>query len=172
MIKTTRDRFTSGQASKATKVSFHNVDYWAASGLIPPSVEEADGPATCRVYNFPDLMALAVARELRSSGVNLKSAKAIIDYVRKRKNYEKIDGKTIFLIQNADGTVIEKHPSEVVNSLRTRGCTCVIDLGAIFQELNIAVKTLPRPQRGQAHLVTQESQDGHGKDQRKQKALS
>ena len=167
MISSTsiKGRFSAGQASKATRVPYHNVDYWATVGILMPSIEGADGPATCRVYGFRDLVALAVARELRSAGVNLKAARSTIEYVRDRDGYESIDQETIFLVADADGNVAEQTPSNVASALHKRGCACVVDLGVIVRELRDVIETLPTPQRGLASLITQGEMHGHGSDQ-------
>jgi DNA-binding transcriptional MerR regulator len=61
----TTDSFSTGDAVRITGVSFRNIDYWARTRFIVPSIAEAKGTGTERKYSFSDLLALRVARELR-----------------------------------------------------------------------------------------------------------
>ena len=72
MAKAT-DSFSTGDAVRITGVSFRNIDYWARTKFIVPSVAEAKGTGTERRYSFSDLLALRVARELREAGVSTQS---------------------------------------------------------------------------------------------------
>src|SRR4051812_21470747 len=84
MIKAT-DSFSTGDAVRITGVSFRNIDYWARTKFIVPSIAEAQGTGTERRYSFSDLVALRVARELREAGVSTQSLRRIVDHVRTRK---------------------------------------------------------------------------------------
>src|SRR5881227_969401 len=79
------DSFSTGDAVRITGVSFRNIDYWARTKFIVPSIAEARGTGTERRYSISDLLALRVARELREAGVSTQSLRRIIDFLRTRK---------------------------------------------------------------------------------------
>ena len=79
-----QESFSTGQAVKITGVSFYNIDYWARTKFIPPSIAEADGAGTERRYSFSDLVALRVAKELREAGVSTRSLRRVVDFLRSR----------------------------------------------------------------------------------------
>ena len=60
MAKAT-ESFSTGDAVRITGVSFRNIDYWARTKFIVPSIAEAQGTGTERRYSFSDLLALRVA---------------------------------------------------------------------------------------------------------------
>ncbi len=78
-----RDVFTTGEAAKVAGVSHRTVDYWARTKLIVPSVADASGMGRTRLYNFDDLVALRVVRELREAGISTQRLRMVVRYLRK-----------------------------------------------------------------------------------------
>src|SRR6266852_37189 len=79
--------FSTGDAVRITGVSFRNIDYWARTKFIAPSIAEAEGTGTERRYSFSDLLALRVARELREAGISTQSLRRIVEFLRTRKSW-------------------------------------------------------------------------------------
>ena len=79
------DSFSTGDAVRITGVSFRNIDYWARTKFIVPSIAEASGTGTERKYSFSDLLALRVARELREAGISTQSLRRVVDFLRTRR---------------------------------------------------------------------------------------
>ena len=84
MAKAT-ESFSTGDAVRITGVSFRNIDYWARTKFIVPSIAEAQGTGTERRYSFSDLLALRVARELREAGVSTQSLRRVVEFLRTKK---------------------------------------------------------------------------------------
>src|SRR5450631_3534251 len=84
-MATVMDGFSTGEAVRITGVSFRNIDYWARSKFIVPSIADAKGTGTERRYSFADLLALRVARELREAGISTQSLRRIVEFLRTRK---------------------------------------------------------------------------------------
>src|SRR5258705_11499091 len=80
-----KDSFSTGEAVRITGVSFRNIDHWARTKFIVPSIAEAKGPGTERRYSFSDLLALRVARELREAGISTQSLRRVVAFLRTRK---------------------------------------------------------------------------------------
>ena len=79
------ESFSAGEAAKITGVPYRNLDHWARTKFIVPSISEARGTGTERKYAFDDLVALRVARELREGGI---STQALRQVVRQITTYE------------------------------------------------------------------------------------
>jgi predicted RNase H-like HicB family nuclease len=75
--------FNSKTAARLAGLSFRQVDYWDRSHLIKPSIREAAGKGSARLYSFKDLVALRVARALREQGVSLQKIRKCVGYLRK-----------------------------------------------------------------------------------------
>ena len=72
-------------AAKLAGLSLRQVDYWANSGLIAPSVDEQLSPGRrVRLYGFVDLLAVMVAAALKSRGISLQHIRAVVAHLQRR----------------------------------------------------------------------------------------
>ncbi len=74
--------FSTREAARISCVTHRTVDYWAKTKLIVPSIADANGTGSDRLYNFDDLMALRVAGALRESGTSTQALRKVIAYLR------------------------------------------------------------------------------------------
>jgi DNA-binding transcriptional MerR regulator len=70
------------QACKIVGISYRQLDYWTRTDLIVPSLQEAHGSGTQRLYSFGDLLQLKVIKRLTDAGASLRKVRQAIDYVR------------------------------------------------------------------------------------------
>jgi predicted RNase H-like HicB family nuclease len=66
-----------------TKVSRMQLDHWAQSGIVRPSVKSSSGKGSRREYSFEDLVQLKIAKTLRAQGIGLLKIRAILKFLRK-----------------------------------------------------------------------------------------
>src|ERR1043166_592551 len=83
-----KESFSAGEASRISGVPYRNLDYWARTRFIAPSISEAKGIGTERKYAFNDLVALRVARQLREAGVSTQALRTIVKFLRNKKGLE------------------------------------------------------------------------------------
>ncbi len=60
------------EVTKIVGISYRQLDYWARTGLVRPSVKDAQGSGTQRLYSFQDLAVLKLIKRMLDSGVNLQ----------------------------------------------------------------------------------------------------
>jgi DNA-binding transcriptional MerR regulator len=70
------------QACKVVGITYRQLDYWTRTGLVTPSIRQADGSGTQRLYSFNDLLQLKVVKELTDAGASLQKVRQSIEYVR------------------------------------------------------------------------------------------
>lgn len=73
-----KEFFLTGETSRITGVTPRNLDYWARTKFIVPSVADAKGTGTERKYAFNDLVALRVAQQLRLAGISTQSLRRAV----------------------------------------------------------------------------------------------
>ena len=66
--------------------SYDTLDYWATTGFLKPSIQDARGPKVRRLYSFPDVVAARVAVMLRAQGVSLQALRQIVARLAKLKD--------------------------------------------------------------------------------------
>jgi len=60
------------EVTKIVGISYRQLDYWARTGLVRPSVKDAQGSGTQRLYSFQDLAVLKLIKRMLDTGVNLQ----------------------------------------------------------------------------------------------------
>ena len=70
------------QACKIVGITYRQLDYWTRTGLVVPSLQQAHGSGTQRLYSFNDLLQLKVIKRLTEAGASLRKVRQAIDYVR------------------------------------------------------------------------------------------
>jgi DNA-binding transcriptional MerR regulator len=117
-----KDSFSTGEAVRITGVPFRNIDYWARTKFIVPSVAEAQGTGTERRYSFSDLVALRVARELRKAGVSTQSLRRVVAFLRTRRGVANPLGESRLVI-TGDDVQVATSDKTIMSALRKPGQT-------------------------------------------------
>ena len=97
-------------------ISYRQLDYWARTGLVKPSVKDAQGSGTQRLYSFQDLVTLKVIKSLLDTGVALQRVRKAVGYLRDMK--KPAHGVTLM----SDGSrIYEADSPEAVVDLLAKG---------------------------------------------------
>lgn len=59
-------------ACLAARITYRQLDYWARTGLVEPTVREAAGSGTQRLYSRDDVVRLALVRLLLDAGLTVQ----------------------------------------------------------------------------------------------------
>jgi DNA-binding transcriptional MerR regulator len=127
-------------ACNAASISYRQLDYWARTGLVVPSIRDASGSGTQRLYSFRDMVVLKVVKRLLDAGVSLQNIRRAIDTLRSRGV---ADLAQITLI--SDGTTVYecRSPEEVVDLLQGGQGVFGIAIGGAFKEIQGSLEHLP-----------------------------
>jgi DNA-binding transcriptional MerR regulator len=71
-------------AAGAARITYRQLDYWARTGLVEPSIRTAHGSGSARLYSFRDILVLQVVKRLLETGVSLQSIRAAVGTLRDR----------------------------------------------------------------------------------------
>ncbi len=70
------------EVCRVVGISYRQLDYWARTGLVKPSIRDAGGSGTQRLYSFRDILVLRVIKSLLDTGINLQQIRRAIEYIR------------------------------------------------------------------------------------------
>jgi DNA-binding transcriptional MerR regulator len=73
------------EVCKAVGISYRQLDYWARTALVTPSIQEAGGSGTQRLYSFQDMLQLRIIKKLLDAGVSLQQIRKAIEYLKDTK---------------------------------------------------------------------------------------
>ena len=82
-IDLAREAFNSKQALTLTKITQKQLVYWDSSGLVKPSISQASGRGSRRLYSYMDLLALLTVKNLKSEGFSLQKIRRCVGYLRR-----------------------------------------------------------------------------------------
>lgn len=134
-------------ACSAVGISYRQLDYWARTGLVVPSIRDASGSGTQRLYSFRDLVVLKVVKRLLDAGVSLQNIRRAIEVLRSR-GVGDLAGITLI----SDGTTVYecRSPEEVVDLLQGGQGVFGIAIGGAFKEIQGSLSLLPAEPAGVA----------------------
>lgn len=95
-------------ACSAAGITYRQLDYWARTSLVEPSIRTASGPGTQRLYGFGDILVLKIVKRLLDAGVSLQNIRIAVDHLRNRgvRDLEQItlmsDGASIYECTSTD----------------------------------------------------------------------
>ena len=130
-------------ACAAAGITYRQLDYWARTALVEPSVRAAHGSGSQRLYSFRDILVLKVVKRLLDTGISLQQIRAAVDHLLDRGTSDLArltlmsDGVTVYECASAD---------EVVDLLAGGQGVFGIALGRIWQEVDGTLAELPAEQ--------------------------
>jgi DNA-binding transcriptional MerR regulator len=127
-------------ACSAAGITYRQLDYWARTGLVEPSVRPAHGSGTQRLYSFRDILMLKVVKRLLDTGVSLQNIRAAVGHLRERGV---ADLTEITLM--SDGTTVYActSPDEVVDLVQGGQGVFGIAVGRVVREVEGSLAELP-----------------------------
>ena len=97
--------FSGSQTAEIVGISYRQLDYWARTDLIRPSLADASGSGSRRRYSYQDLLELRVIKTLLDAGIKLESVREVFNYLRSHVTSDiasahlVISGQTVVLAQ-------------------------------------------------------------------------
>ena len=127
-------------ACAATGITYRQLDYWARTGLVEPSVRAAQGSGSARLYSFRDILVLKVVKRLLDTGISLQQIRAAVAHLHSRGT-----GDLAKVTLMSDGVSVYECTSsdEVVDLLQGGQGVFGIALGRIWQEVDGTLAELP-----------------------------
>ena len=107
------DGYRAPQVCNIVGITYRQLDYWARTGLLRPSLQSAQGSGSQRLYSFGDVVQLRVVKRLLDAGMSLKKIRQAMDLLREQFRSESpladvtllSDGTTIYAAHSADEVV-------------------------------------------------------------------
>ena len=127
-------------ACHAAGITYRQLDYWARTGLVEPSVRAATGSGSQRLYGFRDILALKVVKSLLDTGISLQQIRTAVAYLREQGAS---DMAQVTLMSDGASVYACTSPDEVVDLLQGGQGVFGIALGKVWQEVEGTLADLP-----------------------------
>lgn len=126
-------------ACAAAGITYRQLDYWARTGLVEPSVRATQGSGTQRLYSFQDVVVLKIVRRFLDTGVSLQNIRTTVQHLRPREAAD-LEGMTLM----SDGATVYECTSsdEVVELLQGGQGIFGIAVGVVRRDVETALSQL------------------------------
>jgi DNA-binding transcriptional MerR regulator len=140
----TGEGFRGPQVCKIVGISYRQLDYWARTKLVEPSLRPAQGSGSQRLYSFADLVDLKLIKNLLETGVSLQRVREAISYLHELGH----DPSGVTIVSDGHSVYALKSPEEVYDLLLGGQGVFGIAVDPVMKELEGSVSALRA--RGQA----------------------
>ncbi len=132
--------FRGPQVCEIVGISYRQLDYWARTNLLRPSIADAKGSGSQRRYSYTDLVELKVIKSLLDAKVSLQSARTAVEYLRDNLG-EDVGAANLVLC--GDTPLLVREDGEIIDLVRGgQGVLNIVPLSPVVSELNDAILVL------------------------------
>lgn len=133
-------------ACHAAGITYRQLDYWARTGLVEPTVRGASGSGSQRLYSFRDILVLKIVKRLLDTGVSLQQIRQAVQHLRDR-GIEDLGGITLM----SDGASVYECTSadEVIDLVQGGQGVFGIAVGRVWREIEATLVELPAERPGE-----------------------
>jgi DNA-binding transcriptional MerR regulator len=142
-------------ACRAAGITYRQLDYWARTGLVEPSIRGAKGSGSQRLYSFRDILVLKVVKRLLDTGVSLQQIRSAIQALHERgvEDLAQItlmsDGASVYECTSAD---------EVIDLVQGGQGVFGIAVGRVWREVEGDLAQLPTERAHEEEELTVEDE--------------
>ncbi|MEM7286350.1 MAG: MerR family transcriptional regulator [Actinomycetota bacterium] len=132
--------FSGKRTAEIVGITYRQLDYWARTDLVRPSIQTAKGSGSRRRYSYRDLLELKVIKNLLDAGIKLESVREVFSYLRENLGE---DVASANLVISGTTSVLVRSGEEIIDLLQNgQGVLNVLPLGAVKEEVDSAIVDL------------------------------
>jgi DNA-binding transcriptional MerR regulator len=132
--------FGGPEVCRIVGITYRQLDYWARTDLLRPSLADAQGSGTQRRYSFRDLVALKVIKSLIDGGLSLQTARKAIEYLRDHLGE---DLASASLVMEGSSSVLARTGDDIIDLVRNgQGVLNIVPLAGLVESLQSSIHDL------------------------------
>lgn len=131
------ESFSGKRTADIVGITYRQLDYWARTDLIRPSVAKAKGSGSRRQYSYQDLLELKVVKTLLDSGIRLESVREAFEFLRDQLEE---DVASANLVLNGAQSVVVRSGDELIDLLQNgQGVLNILPMAGVKEEVDAAI---------------------------------
>ena len=140
MVAEIEQGFSGKRTAEIVGITYRQLDYWARTDLVRPSLQTAKGSGSRRRYSYRDLLELKVIKNLLDAGIKLESVREVFSYLRENLGE---DVASANLVISGTTSVLVRSGEEIIDLLQNgQGVLNVLPVGAVKDEVDSAIVDL------------------------------
>ena len=145
MAQSLGDGYSGKRAALIVGITYRQLDYWARTDLVRPSVADASGSGSRRRYAYSDLLELKIIKNLLDAGIRLESVRLAFTELRQRVG---LDITSAHLVISGSSVVLCRGEELIDLVQRGQGVFNILPLGGVKQELDAAIHDIAGDDEG------------------------
>lgn len=132
--------YSGKKAAEIVGISYRQLDYWARTDLVRPTVADAAGSGSRRQYGYRDLLELKVVKSMLDAGIKLESVRDAFTYLRDQLGEEVASAR---LVIGGGKAILVRDDHELLDVLKSGQfvMTSLLSLDGVQQEIDAAILT-------------------------------
>jgi DNA-binding transcriptional MerR regulator len=142
------ESFSGKKAADIVGISYRQLDYWARTDLIRPSLADARGSGSRRRYSYRDLIELKLVKMLLDAGIKLESIREAFGYLREQLGDDLSTAKLVIAGNSAVLVTENDELVDVVNRYQGQGVLNLLALDGVQSQVDAAIELFPPEDAG------------------------
>ena len=132
--------FSGKRTAEIVDITYRQLDYWARTDLVKPSLAQAKGSGSRREYSYRDLLELKVIKSLLDAGIRLEQVRKVFSYMRDQLGE---DVASANLVIDGSNSVLVNTGEELIDLLQNgQGVLNVLPLAGMKEEVDARIVSL------------------------------
>ena len=132
--------YRGAEAAEVVGITYRQLDYWARTDLVRPSLMDAKGSGSRRLYSYRDLLELKVIKSLLDAGIKLESVREVFSYLQDNLGE---DVTTANLVIQGNQAVLVRDDGALIDLMKKgQGVLNVLALGSVVDDIDARIYEL------------------------------
>jgi DNA-binding transcriptional MerR regulator len=133
-----REQGFSGQkTAEIVGITYRQLDYWARTDLVRPSLVDAAGSGSRRRYSYRDLLELRVIKSLLDAGIRLETVRDVFSYLRDNLGEDIISAN---LVIQGNRSVLIRRDEDLIDLVKQgQGVLNILPLAGVKEEVDARI---------------------------------
>ncbi len=144
-MDTSTEGYSARRSAEIVGITYRQLDYWARTELVRPSLHDAEGSGSRRLYSYRDLLELKAIKTLLDAGIRLERVRKVFEFLQDTLDE---DVARVNLVISGDSVLVRRGADEIIDLLRKgQGVLNILPLAGVKEDLDATIIDLFRATR-------------------------
>jgi len=141
-VDTSTEGYSARRSAEIVGITYRQLDYWARTELVRPSLHDAEGSGSRRLYSYRDLLELKAIKALLDAGIRLERVRKVFEFLQGTLDE---DVARVNLVISGDSVLVRRGADEIIDLLRKgQGVLNILPLAGVKEDLDATIIDLFR----------------------------
>ena len=129
--------YSATRSAEIVGISYRQLDYWARTDLVRPSLADAAGSGSRRLYSYRDLLELKAIKTLLDAGIRLERVRRVFEFLHETLDEDVVQ---VNLVISGDSVLVRRGEDEIIDLLRKgQGVLNILPLAGVKEDLDATI---------------------------------